>query len=61
MMIQYGDDSSKELGRSILKAHLSAGMMNLCHIYSKFGWIFRNRPLGLREKRGGLGSGEINI
>lgn len=52
MMIQYGDDSSKELGRSILKAHLSAGMMNLCHIYSKFGWIFRNHPLGEKGRAG---------
>lgn len=60
MMIQCGDDSSKKLGRNILKAILSAAIMSFYHIYSKFGWIFRSRPLGLHSRRG-LGRDDINI
>lgn len=56
MMIQCGDDSSKKLGRIMLKAILSAGMMSAYHIYSKFGCFGFTQ-----EKRRELGRDDINI
>lgn len=59
-MVHYGDDSSKEVGRSILKFHLSMGMMSV--VYKQIRLALQKSSLGFtREKRGGLGSDEINI
>lgn len=50
-MVMICCDWSKELSRIILKACLSAGLGDICHIGCKFSCIFR-RPLGERWRAG---------